>query len=74
MKHHTFLSSKSCAGTVICYFSLFVIDINYQFITVVGFIMGYIIFIKKTKYIFYLQPEWMAPEVLRNEPANEKSV
>ncbi|TKY57968.1 Serine/threonine-protein kinase EDR1 [Spatholobus suberectus] len=32
MKHHTFLSSKSCAGT----------------------------------------PEWMAPEVLRNEPANEK--
>uniref|UniRef100_A0A803NG18 non-specific serine/threonine protein kinase n=1 Tax=Cannabis sativa TaxID=3483 RepID=A0A803NG18_CANSA len=32
MKHHTFLSSKSTAGT----------------------------------------PEWMAPEVLRNEPANEK--
>ncbi|KAK4277346.1 hypothetical protein QN277_015359 [Acacia crassicarpa] len=32
MKHHTFLSSKSSAGT----------------------------------------PEWMAPEVLRNEPANEK--
>lgn len=32
MKHHTYLSSKSCAGT----------------------------------------PEWMAPEVLRNEPANEK--
>ncbi|XP_038696000.1 serine/threonine-protein kinase EDR1-like isoform X2 [Tripterygium wilfordii] len=32
MKHHTFLSSKSAAGT----------------------------------------PEWMAPEVLRNEPANEK--
>lgn len=31
-KHHTYLSSKSCAGT----------------------------------------PEWMAPEVLRNEPANEK--
>ncbi|KAL2963684.1 hypothetical protein AAZX31_17G215500 [Glycine max] len=31
MKHHTYLSSKSCAGT----------------------------------------PEWMAPEVLRNEPANE---
>lgn len=33
MKHHTFLSSKSTAGT----------------------------------------PEWMAPEVLRNEPSNEKS-
>ncbi|KAI3728130.1 hypothetical protein L6452_16760 [Arctium lappa] len=32
MKHHTFLSSKSAAGT----------------------------------------PEWMAPEVLRNEPSNEK--
>uniref|UniRef100_A0A2P2L9W2 Kinase family protein n=1 Tax=Rhizophora mucronata TaxID=61149 RepID=A0A2P2L9W2_RHIMU len=32
MKHHTFLSSKSTAGT----------------------------------------PEWMAPEILRNEPANEK--
>ncbi|CAL5206185.1 unnamed protein product [Lathyrus oleraceus] len=32
MKHNTYLSSKSCAGT----------------------------------------PEWMAPEVLRNEPANEK--
>ncbi|XWS70255.1 hypothetical protein CRYUN_Cryun03dG0032900 [Craigia yunnanensis] len=38
MKHHTFLSSKSTAGT---------------------FAVG-------------LRPEWMAPEILRNEPANEK--
>lgn len=25
------------------------------------------------KILFLMQPQWMAPEVLRNEPSNEKS-
>ncbi|KAF6163032.1 hypothetical protein GIB67_004216 [Kingdonia uniflora] len=50
LKHHTFLSSKSTAGTELnCPFHLTIFYNDHE-----------------------LQPEWMAPEVLRNEPSNEK--
>ncbi|XP_042488189.1 probable serine/threonine-protein kinase SIS8 isoform X3 [Macadamia integrifolia] len=47
MKHNTFLSSRSTAGTVSC-----LTDSIY--------------------FPLLIQAEWMAPEVLRNEPSDEK--
>ncbi|KAE8718867.1 hypothetical protein F3Y22_tig00109987pilonHSYRG00137 [Hibiscus syriacus] len=55
MKHHTFLSSKSTAGTVV--------------LRNAG---GHFIIRRSSTEASLNLPEWMAPEVLRNEPANEK--
>lgn len=66
LKANTFLSSKSAAGTV----SFTEIGTASQFL-IAKLIL---IFCYKYKVSFlYHQPEWMAPEVLRDEASNEKS-
>lgn len=46
----------------------FIIDISYSY----TWCLSKVYFNEHSLNIYFLQPEWMAPEVLRNEPANEK--
>lgn len=81
LQHHTFLSSKSTAGTVmpvkpnlLCFISFwFSIGSGVGRSKEVHNEKGNNDIIKDLMVIFSdLQAEWMAPEVLRNEPSNEK--
>ncbi|GAY58993.1 hypothetical protein CUMW_191170 [Citrus unshiu] len=56
MKHNTFLSSRSTAGTAF----------------EVTFTQAYSLTKKSLPAMWCLKAEWMAPEVLRNEPSDEK--
>ena len=55
-KNHTYLTSKTAAGTV----RFIMMCTHYRSAR------------PDSKSPFALQPEWMAPEVLRNEPSTEK--
>ena len=71
LKASTFLSSKSAAGTVSS------VSLKLNSTEQVNSILGPINYLfcrrNKTDWLLIYQPEWMAPEVLRDEQSNEKS-
>lgn len=74
LKHNTFLSSKSTAGTVSFLFLLFYktsLFLQHSIHVEIGRSSSNI-FLFIYLPTFGVKPEWMAPEVLRNEPSNEK--
>jgi hypothetical protein len=86
LKHETYLATTTGKGTVsagtncfllyylyLCHLSnLSCIRLHGNSLLTCILLLFLFFFLKKKKHV--LQPQWMAPEVLRNEPSDEKYV
>lgn len=70
LKNATYLTAKSGRGTVMmfsCFFFIFFAKYPFFPMKVLMLLVSPLFWI-----LLHQQPQWMAPEVLRSEPSNEK--